>query len=47
MSVKLSNRTGITCGRREIKGVQQRCVLWDDDEFEWFNLTEFMLNFGV
>ena len=38
MAVKLNDRTGFTCGKRS-NG--ERCVLWSDDTFEWFNVDEF------
>lgn len=38
MAVQLNDRTGITCGKRD-NGA--RCVLWNDDTFEWFNAEEF------
>lgn len=43
MAVRLSNRSGITCGMRKDGS---RCVLWSDDEFEWFSASDFALNFG-
>jgi hypothetical protein len=47
MAVKLNQREGITCGRRTNKGVEERCVLWSDDTFEWFSLKAFAQKFGV
>jgi hypothetical protein len=38
MSVQLHNREGIVCGKRTDGS---RCVLWQDDVFEWFNAGQF------
>lgn len=38
MAVKRDNMAGITCGKRD-NGA--RCVLWDNDVFEWFTAAEF------
>ena len=38
MAVQRNDMTGFTCGKRD-NGA--RCVLWDDDTFEWFTAVEF------
>jgi hypothetical protein len=43
MSVQRENMNGITCGKRD-NGA--RCVLWDNDVFEWFNSAEFSALIG-
>jgi hypothetical protein len=43
MSVKLNERDGITCGKRD-NGA--RCVLWSDDTFEWFDGESFATLFA-
>jgi hypothetical protein len=44
MAVKLNERTGFTCGKRS-NG--ERCVLWSDDTFEWFDEGQFAYLFTV
>jgi len=43
MAVELNQREGIVCGRRS-NG--DRCVLWSDDTFEWFNEGQFAYLFS-
>lgn len=43
MSVIMNNVAGIVCGRRKD---DSRCVLWDNDTFEWFTAEEFANKFG-
>lgn len=44
MSVNLHNREGIVCG---LRSNGDRCVLWSDDTFEWFDAGQFAMLFTV
>ena len=43
MAVQRADMFGFTCGKRD-NGA--RCVLWDNDVFEWFNADEFSALIG-
>ncbi len=42
MTVRNGKMAGIVCGKRS-NG--ERCVLWDDDTFEWMSGAEFERRF--